>query len=108
MAKVTDPCGAVWSVRRRRWYSLSGWDFTDPGDGGFGILVAIAVLVGAWWPFWFVAHWLGLRWRILIKRDGEEMGEEYVRGWLRSQRRIREIAESASAGTLPPTLSAPA
>ncbi len=105
MAQVTDPLGVQWSVRRRRWYSLSGWDFTDPGDGGLGILVVIAVLVGAWWPFWFVAHWLGLRWRIVIKRDGDEVDEEYVRGWRRSRRRIREILESATAGTLPQPLT---
>lgn len=104
MAQVTDPGGVQWSVRRRRWYSLSGWDLADPGDGS-GILVAIALLVGAWWPFWFVAHWLGLRWRIVIKRDGEEVDEEHVRGWRRSRRRIREILESAAAGTLPQSLT---
>lgn len=107
MAQVTDPRGVQWSVRRRRWYSLPGWDFTDPGDGGLGILVALALVVGAWWPFWFVAHWLGLRWRIVIKRDGDEVDEEYVRGWGRSRRRIQEIIELATAGTLERSLPLP-
>ncbi len=71
-------CGG-W-LRRRQSYDLSGWSFTDPGDGDLGLLVTIAVLVGAWLPFWFVAHWFGLRRRIVITRSGEEMDEEYVRG----------------------------
>ncbi len=60
MATVTDPGGVVWSVRRRRWYRLSYWMFTDSGDGGLGSLVTSVVVLGLWWPFWFVAHWLGL------------------------------------------------
>ncbi|OBG28082.1 hypothetical protein [Mycobacterium sp. E3198] len=108
MAQATDPRGVQWSVRRRRWYSLAGWEMTDPGDLGLGIVVTIAALVGVWWPFWFVAHWLGLRWRIVIKRDGDEVDEEWVRGWRRSQRRITEILESVAAGTLPQSPTAPA
>jgi hypothetical protein len=37
---------------------------------------------------------------ILIERNGREIGDERVRGWRESQRRIQEIAESAAAGTL--------
>jgi hypothetical protein len=52
------------------------------------------------WPPWFIAKWLGVPWVILIERNGSEIGDERVRGWRESQRRIQEIAESAAAGTL--------
>jgi len=65
------------------------------------------LLAGGWWPFWFIAHWLGLRWRIVIERDGEEVDEEWVRGWRKSGRRIQEITESATAGTLQQSLTVP-
>ncbi len=98
MAEAIAPDGVRWSVRRRRWYDLSDW------DGGFDELWLL-VLVGGWWPFWFIAHWLGLRWRIVIKRDHEEVDEEWVRGWRNSRRRIQEITESATAGTLQQSLT---
>jgi hypothetical protein len=47
----------------------------------------------------------------VIKRDGDEVDYEYVRGWRRSRRRIREILDSAAAGTtgmLPQSLTAQA
>jgi hypothetical protein len=102
MAEVTDPNGVRWSVRRRRWYDLS--DFPSSGDD-FGVIFIL--LVGGWWPFWFIAHWLGLRWRIVIKRDGEEVHEEWLRGWRKSRRRIQEITESATVGTLQQSLTVP-
>jgi hypothetical protein len=101
---VTDSRGVQWSVRRRRTF-----DLTDLPAGGMdesaGLL--IIVLIAGWWPFWFIAHWLGLRWRILIERDGEEVHEEWVRGWRKSGQRIREIIESAPAGTLDQSLNVP-
>jgi hypothetical protein len=104
MAEVTDPSGVRWSVRRRRWYDMSG-----VGDAGsdVGLLVMLVLLVAGWWPFWFIAHWLGLRWRIVIKRDDEQVDEEWVRGWRESRRRIQEITESATAGTLQKSLTVP-
>jgi hypothetical protein len=106
MAEVTDPDGVRWLVRRRRWYDLTGFSVgsDDLGLGGFVIVIA---LVGGWWPFWFIAHWLGLRWRILIERDDEEVHEEWVRGWRKSRRRIQELTESATAGTLQQFVSVP-
>jgi hypothetical protein len=106
MAEVTDPNGVRWSVRRRRWYDLSDLN-TGSSAEGLGLLVILILLVGGWWPFWFIAHWLGLRWRIVIKRDGEEVDEEWVRGWRKSRRRILEITESATAGTLRQSLTVP-
>jgi hypothetical protein len=79
----------------------------DGGDSIFLSVVAFILLVVGIWPFWFVAHWLGLPWRIVIKRDGSEVDEGEVRGWRRSQRRILEIAESAAAGTLEESLGLP-
>jgi len=107
MADVTDPNGVRWSVRRRRWYPMSEWADAFGGADGFGVLVILSLAVGGWWPFWFIAHWLGLRWRIVIERDGEEVDEEWVRGWRKSRRRIQEITASATAGTLQQSLTAP-
>jgi hypothetical protein len=103
MAEVTDPSGVGWEVRRRRTYDLTGLETGGAVDVGFIFLV----LVGGWWPFWFIAHWLGLRWRIVVKRDGEEVHEEWVRGWRKSGRRIQEIAESVTAGTFEQSLGVP-
>jgi hypothetical protein len=101
MAEVTDPNGVRWSVRRRRGYDLTDLPAVPSIDGGLFFL-----LIGGWWPFWFIAHWLGLRWRIVIRRDGEQVDEEWVRGWRTSRQRIQEIIESATAGTLQQSLPA--
>jgi hypothetical protein len=105
---VTDPDGVLWWVRRRRWYTTSslgsGLDGNSLGDnpllGLLLLLLLLPLFLVAWWPLWFIAHWLGLPWRIVIGRAGVEVDEERVRGWLQSRRRIRQIAESAAAGTL--------
>ena len=89
-------------VRRRRWYDMS--NFGDGGSTEIGALVLFPLLAVAWWPFWFVAHWFGLPWRLVIKRDGTEVYEIEVRGWHKSRRRIQEIAESVAAGTLSETI----
>jgi hypothetical protein len=102
MAEVTDPSGVSWSLRRRRWYDLTGFEGNSLDVG-----LVFIVLIGGWWPFWFIAHWLGLRWRIVIERDGEEVGEEWVRGWRKSGRRIQEISESVIAGTMQQSLTEP-
>jgi hypothetical protein len=101
MAKVTDPDGVQWSVRRRRSFDLGESVILPDGEGG---ALAFALIVGGW-GFWFIAHWFGLAWRITIQRDGKEVGEEEVRGWLKSRRRIQEIAELVAAGTLPASWS---
>jgi hypothetical protein len=53
------------------------------------------------WPFWFTLKWLGVPWSIEIRRDGTKVGEEHVRGWRRSGRRIDELTQAAAAGALP-------
>ncbi len=109
MANVTGPDGVPWSVRRRRWYDMSDVlpGFCDGGDDIFLSVLAFILLIVGIWPFWFVAHWLGLPWRIVIKRNGSEVDEQQVRGWRRSRRRILQIAESATTGTLQESLGLP-
>jgi hypothetical protein len=102
MAEVIDPSGMRWSAKRRRWYDLTGY---PGGADDFGLI--LFVLLGGWWPFWLIAHWLGLRWRIVVERDGEEVGEEWVRGWRKSGRRIQELIESATTGELQKALVVP-
>ena len=105
MVKATDPNGVEWSVDRAWYFDMSG-NWTDGGGGDIlGILlfyfVVLPLFLIAFWPFWFLAHWLGLAWVIDIERDGKQVGEEKLRGgWGKSQRRIQEIAESAAAGTI--------
>src|SRR6516225_11087500 len=104
MVTVTDPTGVQWSVRRRRWYdmsgSLSGISCSDGDILGFFLgLLLLPLFFVAVWPLWFIAHWLGLKWVIVIERDGKQMGHEEVRGWNRSGQRIQEIAELAAART---------
>jgi hypothetical protein len=97
MAKVTDPEGVNWSIRR--W-----WWRTVPWESGIAlidlIIFAIVLPFMLMWPFWLMAKWLGVPWTIVIERDGTEVGREQVRGWRRSGERIDEIARSAQAGTL--------
>jgi hypothetical protein len=92
MAKVTDPDGVQWSVSREWFFGLPSW--LDAGSSS-----DLGLLLFAVWPFWLIAHWLGLPWVIVIKRAGTAMGTEEARGWVKSERRIQEIAQSAAAGT---------
>jgi hypothetical protein len=93
MAVVVDTYGRAWSVHRD-WWPFPGdlLDFTD----------LFAVLVGALfvvlWPFWLVGKFLGVRWAVVIERDGHEVGRELVRGWNASKRRVDEIALEVTAG----------
>jgi hypothetical protein len=107
MATVTDPHGVQWRVRRR--WGSSFWN--DPNAWLFDAVATVAT-----WPFWFMAHWLGLAWVVVIERDNTDdpervvfytVGEEKVRGWAKSGWRIQEIAESAAAGTLEQSLGLP-
>ena len=91
---MTDPSGVQWSVRRR-W-----WPFGDVADLAFdgllGLLLATPLLL--LWPFWFAAKGLGVRWRIIIERDGVEVETVLVRGWRRSGARIEELALQVARG----------
>jgi hypothetical protein len=99
MAKMTvsDPTGVEWSVQRW-WFKTipyeTGIDFLD-----FIIFVIVLPFMIVW-PFWLLLKWLGVRWSIEIRRDGTKVGEEKVRGWGNSGRRIQELSQAAAAGTL--------
>jgi DivIVA domain-containing protein len=105
--EVTGPDSVRWSVYRR--WGVKHWDATtysqSVGDelimGTINLLQVIVM-----WPPWFIAKWLGVRWKIVIERDGIEAGEALVRGWRKSQRCIQEIAEMAAAGTLQQEIAA--
>jgi len=115
VAEVTDLNGVQWSVHRARpkWESWGG--YTSSGSTGsiLGDLLApilepiLAIILGfIWyvveWPFWFIGKLFGVPSKIVIERDGTPVGQERVRGWNKSGQRIREIAQSAAAGTWQP------
>lgn len=103
MVKVLDPDGLPWTVARRRG-PLPGDAFLGRFDELGGIVIILEAIV--LWPPWFLAKFLGVPWRIVIDRRGNEVGEERVRGWRRSSRRIQELADIAAAGQMEQHLAA--
>lgn len=102
--KVTDPSGVRWSVRRKWVFGLDGgsqaFSSIDHPIGLLVVPIALVLLWAALWPFWWAAHWLGLKWVIRVKREGTAVGEVEVRGWGESRRHMQEIVQSlASRGT---------
>lgn len=95
MVKVTDRQGSQWKVRRQ-WGFDCDFELLDDDDEVLGALMLVI------WPFWFAAHWFGLRWVIVVERGGIEVGSQRVRGWAASRRRMRQIAESVADGTWQP------
>lgn len=96
MAVVTDPNGAQWNIHRR-WWPFP--DLTDILDLDFFILsLIVAVPFVFLWPFWYAAKFLGVRWRIVIERNGHEQGFELVRWYRRSSSRINDIAQEIAHG----------
>ena len=108
MAKVTDSSGVEWTVKRwwlNPWLGSTGLDILD-----FIIFIfMLPILIG--WPFWYASKWLGARWSVEIRRDGNKVGEERVRGWGKSGQRVAELIQAAEAGALtqqyPPEPAAP-
>lgn len=104
MAKATDPEGVQWSAHRR--WMCPHLHMTDlGGDGqwapGLAVVAAWAIIllqIIVTWPFWIVGQWLGAPWTIVISRNGVPVHEERGKGNWRA--RIRNITESAAAGTL--------
>ena len=104
VAEVTDPNGVRWRVRRWWWKTVpweTGIDFLN--FIFFIIVLPFMVL----WPFWFLLKWLGVRWEIVIERDGKKVGSEKVRGWRRSGQRVEELTQAAVAGGLPQYAGSP-
>lgn len=99
MVRVQDPRGGKWEVQRV-WY-LSEYPYSptsthvarladlphhldgDPCDS-LADFPRMAV--------WFVAKFLGLPWKIVVRKDDREARTEKVRGWKASKRRVAQIA----------------
>ena len=94
VAVVTDPNGRQWSVHRR-WWPFG--DMVDLAfDGLFGLVLAAPFLL--LWPFWLLGKAFGVRWRIVVERDGAEIESHLVRGWRRSGARLDELALQIAGG----------
>lgn len=105
--KVVDPTGVRWSVHRQ--WGVRYWDgWQDDGSADAMDVADMVVLLQliVLWPLWFLGKCLGVRFKIVIIRNGDKAGEVKVRGWSRSRRRLREIAAIAAAGTLQQELDA--
>ena len=96
-AAVRDPDGAEWRVRRR-W-----WPYSDTLDGDdFFLLdwlaVALVLPFLLAWPFRLLAKLFGVRWSIIVEREGAETHRELVRWWGASEARIAELAQEILQG----------
>ena len=83
----------AWSVHRD-WWPFPGdlGDFTDLFE------IAIGLLFVALWPFWLLGKFLGVRWAVVVEREGHEVGRELVRGSGRAKRRVNEIVNDIASG----------
>jgi hypothetical protein len=63
-----------------------------------GILLVLPMLLA--WPFWLIAKVLGVRWRLVVRRDGKVVDQELVRGWSRSKARMAQIGASIEDGSV--------
>lgn len=95
MASFTDATGTLWSVERKWRPFPDVFDIEDDIFGWLGLLLALPALI--FWPFWLLAKFLGVAWKIDIERDGRRVGREKVRGWHASSRRIDAITQEIRA-----------
>lgn len=96
-AAVRDSDGTEWRVRRR-W-----WPYSDTLDGDdFFLLdwlaVALVLPFLLAWPFWLLAKLFGVRWSIIVEREGAETHRELVRWWGASEARIAALAQGIQQG----------
>lgn len=96
-AAVRDPDGTEWRVRRR-W-----WPYSDTLDGDdfflldwFAVALVLPFLLA--WPFWLLAKLFGVRWSIIVEREGAETHRELVRWWGASEARIAALAQGIQQG----------
>lgn len=107
MTQFQDVHGVQWSVQRR-WWNV---DFLpNPallGNDVVSLIIAVVCLV-LWlpfalvWPIWFVAKFCGAPWKVVIRRNREEVYTERVRGWSKSEQRIDAIVQSLRKGVSQP------
>jgi len=93
MPAVRDAGNVRWSVRRV-WWPFGRWLLDLPDWGGLFVmgLVLTAPLV-AIWPFWLLAHLLGLPWVLVVRRERKEIRREKVTGWTASKDRTAVILD---------------
>ncbi|HNM10492.1 MAG TPA: hypothetical protein PKI02_03510 [Mycobacterium sp.] len=92
---VRDAANVRWTVRRV-WWPFGTWLFDLPEWGGLfamGMLLLAPLVVI--WPFWLLARFLGVPWTLIVRRQGEEVRREKVKGWTGSRDRMTEILEEA-------------
>jgi hypothetical protein len=98
MPAVTDPEGTKWSVHRRWWPLPRAFTLLDLVNhlDIWGILLVLPMLLS--WPFWLLAKFVGVRWRLVVKRESTEVDQELVRGWGRSTARVEELVADIRDG----------
>ncbi|WP_242638706.1 hypothetical protein [Mycolicibacterium sp. S2-37] len=98
MPQFKDAQGVRWSVRRRWMPLLDYLNMASWGLNWFGVVMfVIALPFLIVWPFWFLAKFCGVPWKIVVTRDGEDVTVEKVKGWQASRRRVEEIARGIRA-----------
>ncbi|WP_245234149.1 hypothetical protein [Mycobacterium sp. PS03-16] len=109
MPDVKDPDGVRWRVHRRWMPLLDYLDMASWGTNWFGVVMfvlALPFLVA--WPFWALGKLVGVPWKVVVTRDGDEVAEEKIKGWRDSGRRIAEIAHGIEvSGEIPAPGSSP-
>lgn len=103
MTQFHDANAVQWSVHRR-WWNVDV--VPDPSElgGDFISLVAGLICLVVWlpfalvWPFWLLAKFCGVPWKVRIRRNRDVVYTERARGWSNSQRRIDAISQSLLRG----------
>ncbi|MCK0175382.1 MULTISPECIES: hypothetical protein [Mycobacteriaceae] len=105
MPHFKDAEGVRWSVRRR-WMPLIDHldDMVSWGSGWFGVLMfVIALPFVLAWPFWLLGKFVGVPWKVVVRRDGDDFAEEKIKGWRASGERVDEIVHGLKvSGEVPP------
>lgn len=91
---------------RRVWWPFGSWLLDLPEWGGlFAIGMVLMAPLVVIWPFWLLAHTLGVPWTLVVRRERKEIRREKVTGWAASRERMTAILDEARAHggpTIPP------
>lgn len=94
MPWMRDAEGVRWSVRRV-WWPFGEIEWTSSDDGIFfwiGFLLTAFVVIA--WPIWLGVRFAGVTpWTIKVRRKGNVVRSEKVKGFGASRVRMRAIAE---------------
>lgn len=92
MPHIKGADGVRWSVRRHWMPLLHYLDMASWGNSTFGaVMFVLALPFILAWPFWLLAKFCGVPWKVVVKRDDDEVAVEKITGWRASGRRIDEI-----------------